>query len=77
MLPSLISPDQIADNAERVTLMSGRAILVRGIHNQVMIEGVTTVEQATAKLREMGYVVSRQWLTGQYGSQETFIQPLS
>jgi hypothetical protein len=73
MLSSLISSDQIADNADRVTLMATRGILVRGIYNQVMLEGVYSIEQAAEKLREGGYVVTRQWLTGQYGSQEAFI----
>lgn len=73
MLSSLIHPIQIADNADRVTLMATRGVLVRGIYNNIMLEGVYNVEQATAKLGELGYSVTREWLTGQYGSQETFI----
>lgn len=74
MLSSLISAEQLADSADRVTLMSTRAVLVRGLYNEVLLEGVTTVEQATTKLEKLGYVISRQWLTGQYGSQEAYIR---
>jgi hypothetical protein len=73
MLSSLVSSSQAADNTNCVTLLAARGVLVRGIYNQVFLEDVFTVEQATAKLHDLGYAPSRQWLTSQYGSQETFI----
>jgi hypothetical protein len=73
MLKPLITLEQVEDQRDMVTLMATRGVLLRGVFNERFVEDVYSVEQATAKLREMGYVVTREWLTGQYGSQEAYV----
>lgn len=68
MTTSLITPHQIADNADRINYLPRMRVVVRGVTNQVFLDDVDSKEDAIKQLRDLGYVVTREWV-----GNETFI----
>jgi hypothetical protein len=56
----------------RVTYMPRMGVLVMGERNECAAEGVFTRQDAVDALRRLGFVVTCEWLPGQYDAESTY-----